>query len=168
MSETIDRGESPTGGRSLTRGRALALAGLVLTLLFAAGMAMGIVIERRLLPHGPRSGDFRREGGARGGPGGRAGRNMMRERLVKDLGLDSVQAARLDSIFERHRPVIDSVRAAMEARLSSVVEQTRREIDSVLTPEQRTKMHERWEHEDERRGGRRGPPFGEREHRPRD
>lgn len=158
MSERIDRDEPATGGRPLTRGRALALAGLVLTLLFAAGMAMGVVVERRLLPHRPGSGEFRREGGPRGGSPGREGRNMMRERLAKELGLDSAQAARIDSIFERHRPSIDSVRSAMEARLSAVVEQTRREIDSVLTPAQRAKIHERWEREDEHRGGRERRP----------
>ena len=79
----------------------------------------------------------------------------MRARLAKELGLDSAQSAKIDSIFTRHRPALDSVRATMETRLSGVIEQTRREIDSVLTPAQRAKMHERWEHENREH---RGPP----------
>ena len=83
---------------------------------------------------------------------------MMRERLARELGLDSAQSAKIDSIFTRHRPALDSVRATMESRLSGVIEQTRREIDSVLTPEQRVKMHARWEHENREHRGPLGPP----------
>ena len=146
--------EPVTAGRRLTRGRALALASLVLLLAFAAGAATGVVVERRVLHHP------RREMGRpfAGRPGElRAGRAAMRERLAKELGLDAAQSAKIDSIFDRHRPALDSVRETMESRLSSVVEQTRREIDSVLTPEQRAKMHQRWEHENRERGREREP-----------
>ena len=155
MSERPGVDEPVTGGRRITRGRALALAALVLLLAFAAGAATGVVIERRMLHHW--RGEMGRGFGERR-EGMREGRNMMRERLARELGLDSAQSAKIDSIFTRHRPTLDSVRATMESRLSGVIEQTRREIDSVLTPEQRVKMHARWEHENREHRGPLGPP----------
>ncbi|HEX8848183.1 MAG TPA: hypothetical protein VF761_01490 [Gemmatimonadaceae bacterium] len=149
MSERSPNDEPVTAGRRLTRGRALALAAVVLLLAFLAGAATGVVVERRVLHP-----QWREARGGRG-EGGRERRDEMRARLAKELGLDSAQSAKIDSIFRRHRPALDSVRESMESRLSSVVAQTRREIDSVLTPEQREKMHERWEHESREH---RGPP----------
>jgi Spy/CpxP family protein refolding chaperone len=163
VSEAPVGGEPVTGARPLTRGRALALAGLVLALVFAAGLALGVVAERTMLHHGPRGGGGggmfgeRRDGRGPGGPGGRA---AMREHLAKELGLDSAQSARIDAIMERHRPAIDSARGAMESRLAGVIQETRREIDSVLTPAQREKMHERWQREDARRAVPGRPPAG--------
>lgn len=156
MSERPEIDEPVTNGRRITRGRALALAALVLLLAFVAGAATGVVVERRVLHP-----QWREARGGRGerGEGERPGRNEMRARLAKELGLDSAQSAKIDSIFRRHRPALDSVREAMESRLSGVVDQTRREIDSVLTPAQRAKMHERWEHENrEHRGRGESPP----------
>ena len=153
MSERSPNEEPVTGSRRITRGRALALAAAVLLLAFLAGAATGVVVERRVLH--PQWRDAR--GGGRG-DGGRERRDEMRARLAKELGLDSAQSAKIDSIFRRHRPALDSVREAMETRLSGVVDQTRREIDSVLTPAQRAKMHERWEHENREHRGRGEPP----------
>lgn len=143
----------PGGGR----GRVLALLGLVLVFVAAAGVASGVVLERRVLSrHGAR-------GPWRVGELHAEGPRAMHERFGRDLGLSAAQAAKIDSIFASHRPAIDSARAISEPKIRAIIDQTRREIDSVLTPEQRAKMHARMMRErppgdsTERPGGRRGP-----------
>jgi hypothetical protein len=157
--------ETPAGGRPLTtlrrpdRGRVLGLLALGILLVAAAGVASGVVLERRVLSH-----RWERE---HGGPGERregGARPPMHERFGRDLGLSPAQAAKIDSIFASHRPAIDSARAASEPRIRAIIDQTRREIDSVLTPAQREKMHARMMRErppgdsTEPPGGRRPPP----------
>lgn len=157
--------EIPAGGKPLTtlrrpdRGRVLALLGLGILLVAAAGVASGVVLERRVLSH-----RWERE---RGRPGERregGPRHPMHERFGRELGLTPAQAAKIDSIFASHRPAIDSARAAAEPKIRAIIEQTRREIDSVLTPAQREKMHARMMRERppgdsiEPPGGRRLPP----------
>lgn len=139
------------------RGRVLALLGLVLVFVAAAGVASGVVLERRVLSRNAAHGPWRRGEPHAGGP------RAMHERFGRDLGLSPAQAAKIDSIFASHRPAIDSARAIAEPKIRAIIDQTRREIDSVLTPEQRAKMHARMMREHppgdstERPGGRRGP-----------
>jgi Spy/CpxP family protein refolding chaperone len=142
--------------RRPSRQRVLALLTLGLVLVAAAGVASGVVLERRVLS---RRWD-REEGGMAGRRGG-GGRHAMHERFGRDLGLTPVQAAKIDSIFASHRPAIDSARAASEPKIRAIIEQTRREIDSVLTPEQREKMHARMLREHPP-GDSSGPPGGRR------
>ena len=137
MAPTPDEGFAPVPMRRSSRGRVLALLALGLLLVGAAGVATGVVLERRVLSHDGRGPDGRR------GPG----HGPMHERFGRDLGLTPAQAAKIDSIFASHRPAIDSARAVSEPRIRSIIDQTRREIDSVLTPAQREKMHERMKRE---------------------
>ena len=136
--------ETPAGLRATpalrrpSRGRVLGLLALGIVLVAAAGVASGVVLERRVLSHHGerergRPGE-RRDGGAR---------PPMHERFGRDLDLTPAQAARIDSIFASHRPAIDSARAVSEPKIRAIIDQTRREIDSVLTPAQREKMHAR-------------------------
>ena len=129
-----------TSLRRPSRRRVIALLVAGLALVAAAGVASGIVLERRVFSrhweHGP------------GGPRGRFGRHgpgdgPMHERFGRDLALTRRQELAIDSIFARHRPAIDSARAASEPAIRTIIDQTRRQIDSVLTPEQREKMHAR-------------------------
>jgi len=157
--------DTPAGSRAVPtlrrpdRGRVLWLLALGILLVAAAGVASGVVLERRVLSHrgerfGGRFGE-RHEGGPR---------HAMHERFGRDLGLTPAQAAKIDSIFASHRPAIDSARAASEPKIRAIIDQTRREIDSVLTPAQREKMHARMMRERppgdsaEPPGGRRPPP----------
>lgn len=121
------------------RGRVLALLTAGVLLVAAAGVASGVVLERRVLSrheaHERGRGD---RGGREGGP-----RHAMHERFGRDLDLTPAQAAKIDSIFASHRPAIDSARAASEPKIRAIIDQTRREIDSVLTPAQREKLHAR-------------------------
>ena len=139
------------------RGRVLALLGLVLVFVAAAGVASGVVLERRVLSHHRGRGSWGMGEMHVGGP------RAMHERFGRDLGLSAAQAAKIDSIFASHRPAIDSARAISEPKIRAIIDQTRREIDSVLTPEQRAKVHARMMREHppgdstEPPGGRRGP-----------
>ena len=145
--------------RRPSRGRVLGLLALGILLVAAAGVASGVVLERRVLSHHGarergRTGE-RHEGGAR---------SPMHERFGRDLDLTPAQAGKIDSIFASHRPAIDSARAASEPKIRAIIDQTRREIDSVLTPAQRAKMHARMlrEHppgDSARSPGGRRPPF---------
>ena len=139
---TTTPGDDPdiTPLRRPSRRRVMALLIAGLTFVAAAGVASGIVLERRVLArhweHGP------------GGPRGYSGRHgpgdgPMHERFGRELGLTPQQELAIDSIFARHRPAIDSARAASEPAIRAIIDQTRRQIDSVLTPEQRAKMHAR-------------------------
>jgi Spy/CpxP family protein refolding chaperone len=156
----VDERSSRPQLRAASRGRVLTLLALGILLVAAAGVATGVALERRVFSrheHG-RPGEHR-EGGERRDGGER---RAMHERFGRDLGLTPVQAAKIDSIFARHRPAIDSARAESEPKIRAIIDQTRREIDSVLTPEQRTKLHDRMMRErppgdsSESRGGR--PP----------
>ena len=138
-----------------SRARVLALLALGILLVAAAGVASGVVLERRVLSryeheHG-RMGE-RREGGEH---------RAMHERFGRDLDLTPAQAAKIDSIFASHRPAIDSARAESEPKIRAIVELTRREIDSVLTPAQRAKLQDRMKRE-RPPGGSLEPPGGRR------
>ena len=137
MDETRPLGRPATSTRRPSRGRVLWLLATGILLVAAAGVASGVVLERRVLS--------RHEEHGRGGRGGREGseHHSMHERFGRDLDLTPAQAAKIDSIFASHRPAIDSARAASEPKIRAIIDQTRREIDSVLTPAQREKMHAR-------------------------
>ena len=154
-------GSARMAGRRSSRGRVLGLLTAGVLLVGAAGVASGVVLERRVLS--------RHEGHERGRRGDREGRDggarhAMHERFGRDLDLTPAQEAKIDSIFASHRPAIDSARALSEPKIRAIIDQTRREIDSVLTPAQREKLHARMlrEHppgDSTSRPGGRGPRF---------
>ena len=165
MSE-MERTPADAPAARASRNRAMLIAALVLLLVGAAGVATGIALERRVLS---RHGEIRR--GSRGGEFGRGGRGgrpadtlearkRFRERMIKDLDLTPEQAARIDTIRERQRPHMDSLRAVLEPQLRAAAEATRRQIEAVLTPEQLQKFRARAPGgPGDRRGRGGGPPF---------
>ena len=132
-------GSARMAGRRSSRGRVLGLLTAGVLLVATAGVASGVVLERRVLS---RHEEHERERGGREGREG-GGRHAMHERFGRDLDLTPAQAAKIDSIFASHRPAIDSARAVSEPKIRAIIDQTRREIDSVLTPAQREKLHAR-------------------------
>ena len=153
------------------------LAALVMTAMFAVGVASGIAIDHRLLhPRPPRA--FGRGDGGRPsfvpgatirGPGQRAGsRGPLPERafdqFARDLALTPVQRAAVDSVMRHQFTEANAVREAMWPRMRAVVDETRHKVDSLLTPEQRDRYHvllaeQERRMEDGRRAFRRsGPP----------
>jgi len=111
---------------------------------FVAGVAVGSIASRWL---GPRF--WGREG--RPTPGHAV--DVLSHRLkLRPSQRDSVRA-----IFERRRPVFDSVWREMSPRIDSLEHAVSREIEAQLDPDQRTKFAELRKRFDERR--RRGPPM---------
>lgn len=87
-------------------------------------------------PHdkGPRHGD-------RGDRGGRGGWDQHRRGgpghgLFKDLNLTDEQKAKVKSVMESKKPLIDAIREEQMAKMKIVMEDAEKEIRTVLTPEQ--------------------------------
>ncbi|HZU99854.1 MAG TPA: periplasmic heavy metal sensor [Planctomycetota bacterium] len=114
--------------------------GLALTcaLNFAAGVGIGVSVDRRCGPHhGPK------DGGPHGG-------------MSRSLGLDADQEPVVRAILDKHRPEFDAVRAEEAAKLAAVRDATDAELKTVLRPEQYARLLEM--RKDFERHEREGPP----------
>ena len=115
------------------RGRIV--VGLLLLLVFAAGMITEAWVWR-IRTH--RSHSSMASG--RGRPPFGAERDR---HFGEDLGLDSAQRMRVDSIFARRRVEIDSFWKGPGKSLRAIMDSTRQEVRNVLTPEQRARFDKR-------------------------
>jgi len=61
----------------------------------------------------------------------------------EELGMDSLQRVRVDSIFARRRVQIDSFWNGPGKSLRAIMDSTRAEVREVLTPEQRARFDRR-------------------------
>ncbi len=149
----------------MTTPRSRVMAALTVVAVFAIGVVLGVVLDRRLLHRrtgfgGSWSGG-RRDGGSAFGmmtdAPDTASRHRMRARIMKritaEIALTPVQAHAVDSIFARRELQLDSLRARVGPQLDSLRDQMRASIDSVLTPEQRVKFAEQRRRMDARRRG---------------
>jgi Spy/CpxP family protein refolding chaperone len=109
------------------------VAGLVILLVFAAGVAVGFFV-RHQIPWGPGP-----HGLAVGGPppGHPGVRGRMLERLDRELKLTPDQHARIDSVLTRRESDLHALMTETRPRFDSIAARTRAEIQAVLTPEQR-------------------------------
>lgn len=64
-------------------------------------------------------------------------------RFGDELGLDSLERARVDSILARRRVQIDSFWHGPGRALREIMDSTRQDVRSVLTPEQRARFDKR-------------------------
>jgi hypothetical protein len=127
-------------GQSAWRGRIA--VGLLLLMVFAAGMITE-AWTMRLRRH------------MRGAELPRPAFGAERDRhFGEDLGLDSLERARVDSIFAHRRVQIDSFWKGPGKSLRAIMDSTREEVRAVLTPEQRARF-------DRRRMDRRPPHPGD-------
>lgn len=132
------------------RGLALVFVGLV----FVAGIAGGVAVDRLWLldGHGPR-------GGPHGhGPRGRPPQERFLEEITDELALDATQkqkvAAVLDGAQQRARSIMEASRPALD----EAMQKTRSEVLEVLTPEQQARFLELEKQRPPRSFG--PPPFG--------
>ena len=108
--------------------------GLLLLMVFAAGMITEAWVFR-FRSHGMRSTTM---------AGGRAPFGAERDRhFGEELGMDSLQRVRVDSIFARRRVEIDSFWKGPGKSLRAIMDSTREEVRQVLTPEQRARFDRR-------------------------
>ena len=107
--------------------------GLLLVMVFGAGMIVDAWARRLRMRHAHVETE-----------GGRPPFGAQRDRhFAADLGLDSLQRARVDSVFARRRVQIDSFWKGPGRSLRAIMDSTREDVRSVLTPEQRAKFDKR-------------------------
>ena len=106
--------------------------GLLLLMVFAAGMITEAWVFRFRTQH------VRMMSGARPSFGAERDRHFGEE-----LGLDSLERARVDSIIARRRLEIDSFWKGPGKSLRAIMDSTRDEVRAVLTPEQRAALDRR-------------------------
>jgi hypothetical protein len=123
--------------------------GLLLLMVFAAGMITDAWVHRLRMRHTHMS-------MADGHPPFGAERDR---HFGEELGLDSLQRARVDSVFARRRVQIDSFWKGPGRSLRAIMDSTRQEVRSVLTPEQRARFDRRHMEGRPRHPGDAGPPM---------
>jgi Spy/CpxP family protein refolding chaperone len=107
--------------------------GLLLLMVFAAGMITEAWVFR-----------FRSQRMHSPMAGGRAPFGPERDHhFGEELGMDSLQRTRVDSIFARRRAQIDSFWKGPGKPLRALMDSTREEVRAVLTPEQRARFDRR-------------------------
>jgi Spy/CpxP family protein refolding chaperone len=127
---------------------------LFILAVFCLGLALGLVLGRRMPLAPQRSGMFMGPGG---GPGGRPRAGMLIERLDRELQLTADQKARVQAIFDERRSRLEAVQRDIAARAEQERRDLQAEIREVLTVDQQARF-DRWLEKQPR--GRRGrPPF---------
>jgi hypothetical protein len=107
--------------------------GLLLLMVFAAGMITEAWVPR-----------FRTQRMHTMMTGERSPFGAERDRhFGEELGMDSLQRVRVDSIFARRRVQIDGFWKGPGKSLRSIMDSTREEVRAVLTPEQRARFDRR-------------------------
>lgn len=76
-----------------------------------------------------------------------------------ELGLDSLERMRVDSIFARRRVEVDSFWKGPGKSLRAIMDSTRDEVRAVLTPEQRARFDRRHMERRPQHPGEPGPPM---------
>jgi hypothetical protein len=126
--------------------------GLLFLMIFAAGMVTEASVRRLRMRHMHPSMENRR-----------APFGAERDRhFGEELGLDSLQRARVDSVFAHRRVQIDSFWKGPGRSLRAIMDSTREEVRAVLTPEQRTRFDRRHMEGRPRHPGDAGPPISPR------
>ena len=109
------------------------VAGVVIALVFVAGVVAGIFLHHGMLwRHGPPG--FAVGGPPPGRPPGMKG--WMLKRLDRDLKLTPAQHARIDSVLTRREADLRTLMTETRPRFASIAARTRTEIQVVLTPSQ--------------------------------
>ncbi len=123
---------------------------------FCVGLALGLVLGRRMPPASGGPGMSMGPPAPRGGPAGRAGRGgMLIERLDRELQLTADQKTRVRAIFDARRSRLEALQRDIAGRAEQEQRDLQTELRGVLTPEQQERF-ERWLARQPR--GRRGRP----------
>jgi Spy/CpxP family protein refolding chaperone len=125
--------------------------------IFSAGLATGIVLDRYFTFGGPPA-----LGRARMGPGvlGRFGRPQpaqIVDRMQRELDLTAEQRTRLEAVFQRGSERMERFQAGTRSQFEDLRRQLDVEIAAMLTPVQRAKFEEQ---QKKRRVFERRPPNG--------
>lgn len=117
--------------------------GIVLGLTFAAGLAGGVALDRRVLDRPQASG--RRSDRYRG---------PVIERFASELGLTQDQRTRIETILDHYRTHMKAIWQDVHPRYSAIVDSAKTEIEAVLTPDQveqyRSLLHQEYRGREDR------------------
>ncbi|HKK07800.1 MAG TPA: hypothetical protein VKA44_02840 [Gemmatimonadota bacterium] len=119
--------------------------GLVLGLTFAAGLAGGVALDRRVL-----------DGGHAAARRAARDRGPVIERFASDLGLTAAQRDSIETILDHYRARMKAIWQDVHPRYSAIVDSARNEIETVLTPDQVQQYRALLEREAHRRDERNG------------
>ena len=123
--------------------------GLLFLMVFAAGMVTEASVRRLRMRHVHTSMEHRR-----------APFGAERDRhFGEELGLDSLQRARVDSVFARRRVQIDSFWKGPGRSLRAIMDTPRQVVRAVLTPALRPRFDRRRMEGRPRHPGDAGPPM---------
>lgn len=123
--------------------------GLLLLMVFAAGMITEAWVRRMRTQHIHSA-----------MMNGRPPFGVERDRhFGEELGMDSAERGRVDSIFARRRVQIDSFWKGPGRSLRAIMDSTRDEVRAVLTPEQRARFDTRHMERRPHHPGDAGPPM---------
>jgi Spy/CpxP family protein refolding chaperone len=114
------------------------VAGIVIVLVFVAGVAVGFFVHQAMPHHG-----F--PGLAIGGPPPGPPRELkgwMLSRLDRDLKLTPQQHAQIDTVLTRREADLRALMSETRPRFEAIATRTRSDIRSVLTPAQQQKFAE--------------------------
>jgi Spy/CpxP family protein refolding chaperone len=128
---------------------------------FCVGLAGGVLIGRRMHVDRPFDRGFRGPRDFGPGPmGGRPGgpmREMLLERLTRELDLTADQQTRIEAALTASRARLDTLQRDVHDRFETEQRSLRDEIRKILSPQQQDKF-DRMEKEGRGRFGKRGPP----------
>lgn len=127
------------------------IAGIVIVLVFLAGVAVGFFLHHRLPGRGWPG--FAVGGPPPGPPPHVKGR--MLQRLDRQLDLTPEQHARIDTVLTRREADLRALMTEARPRFEAIATRTRTEIQAVLTPAQQEKFAEITRRMEQRRDGRR-------------
>ena len=117
--------------------------GIVLGLTFAAGLAGGVALDRRVLDR-PHATSGRRSDRERG---------PVIERFASELDLSQDQRTRIETILDHYRARMKAIWQDVHPRYSAIVDSARSEIEDVLTPQQvqqyRSLLRQEYRHRDD-------------------
>jgi Spy/CpxP family protein refolding chaperone len=127
--------------------------GLVLGVTFAAGLAGGVALDRRVLETPARHANAWRAARADSAGRGERGHTPVIERFASELELTAQQRTEIETILDHYRTHVRSVWQDVRPRYSAIVDSTRTRIEGVLTPEQvqqyRTLLRQRYQRRDD-------------------
>jgi Spy/CpxP family protein refolding chaperone len=104
--------------------------GLVLTLIYFAGLATGVVATRAVVRHMVAATVQNPE----------RVRVLIEKRLTRRLGLDAGQQSKVDQILNHTQAEVRSLRQEFGPRFQVIMLNTQAEIAAILTPEQQERF----------------------------
>lgn len=118
----------------MTEPRSRLVAGVVIVLVFVAGVAVGFFVRHEVGWHDGT------HGLAVDGPAPRSSaavKASMLARLDRELKLTPAQHTRIDSVLSRREADLHTLMSETRPRFDSIAHRTRADIQAVLTPQQR-------------------------------